>query len=328
MLAFVLKEGPPQRIACTNEATYTFLWPSFFTSAVPGARPLCRWAARRGAAVHGGLRLVQRGQSGRCAIVASRALRPGTPLVSLPLTASLSVGGAEDRKTGTFAGRWDPLEELTGAIARHLHNPRSQHRRYLEFLHDLYNTDADDDFEAGDNLLLRSRVDALYSGNAMHVRGADNAPFLDKATLESPSQRVEWIRTEALVRRVEQSLPHFAAKSAKWGASMALARAFPDDNEGLSLYPIIDFCGHSSTPNAGLRVCGTPGANRRSGVKWHDHAVPCAHLVAQRPIAKGDEVTRLFSSRPVASREDAEFWQMRWGFVPEGGQAARGHFTK
>lgn len=328
MLSFVLKDGHPRRIACTNEATYTFLWPCFFTSAVPGVRPLCRYVARRGAAVHGGVRLVMRrggnnsssgGRVGHCCLVASRDLQAGTPLISLPLSLSLSVTAAGDANGGGPAGEWDPLETLTGLVVRHLHNPHSPHRRYLELLHDLHNMDADDDdwepVVGGGG--LRAQVNELYGGNAMHAKGVDNAPFLEKETLRSLSQRVEWVRTQALVRRVEQSVPHFAAKFTRWGLSMVLARSFVDDNGGLSMYPLIDFCAHSYQPNTALRVCATPSENRRCGVRWHDAETPCVHLIAQKPLRKGDEVTRLFSPRPATSREDSEYWQMRWGFVPE-----------
>ncbi|ESL07128.1 hypothetical protein TRSC58_05189 [Trypanosoma rangeli SC58] len=311
-MEFVCREGPPRRFFCANKDTYREVWPCLFSRRVPAARLFLRWAARNGAAVHCALKL--RLHHGRgCRLVATRRIYSGRPLVSLPLALSLSAAPHEQRKS--FSCHWDSLETLTGVVVRELHNPRSFHRGYLEFLHDLYNTDTADVFT--DRISLHEELERMYMGNSMQARGVLNGPFLSKESLVSPSQRVEWVRLRSLSRRMEQSLPHFASKSVPWGMSMVLSRALGDDFGGLTLYPIIDFCLHSFEPNSVVRVMpAESGHGKGVGLRWHDTDVSCAHLVAQRDILAGESVTVMYSSRRVLSSEDAEYWKLRWGYVP------------
>lgn len=317
MLEFVVKDGPSRRIVCMNAATYTYFWPYLFSNAVPGARPLCRWAARHGAAVHGAVRLQMDHKRG-CHLRVTRAVPAGRALLSIPCALAPSVASSALR-TGTFSGRWVPLDALADLVVRHLHNRASPYRPYLEFLHDLYNSDeelAEEGSWSGRDGVLFRQLEGLYGGNAMAAKGVPNAPFLEKSMLSSPEQRVEWVRTRALQRRLEQSVPYFAAKSVSWAISMVLSRAVPDDEEGLAMYPLIDFCSHDFHPNARLVVCTTPKENQEVGVMWHDDSQPCAHLLTRRALQEGEEVTILYSARGVNSLEDQEYWQMRWGFVP------------
>ncbi|KAK7198333.1 hypothetical protein NESM_000791900 [Novymonas esmeraldas] len=326
MLEFVVTAPPSRRIVCRNEATYIYFWPYLFSREVPGALQLCRWAARRGAGVHGAVRLypseIPRAPH-RCSLKVTRHVEAGRTLISLPAPLSLCVGSPEAR-TGTFVGRYSPVESLAQLVARELHNPHSPHRAYLEFLHDLHNADTE---EAQDALLtglrydrveaLATQLDAMYGGNALQARGADNAPFLEKEQLTSASQRVEWVRLQQLQRRLEQSVPHFAAKSTAWALSMALSRAMEDDAEGRSLHPLIDFCAHSFEPNAYVCVGeACHGAGVRP-VRWAESSGDSfVHLVTRRALCPGEPVTVRWHWRPATTTEDAEFWQMRFGYVP------------
>ncbi|KAH9577383.1 SET domain [Trypanosoma melophagium] len=299
-MEFLALDGPPRRYYCGDATTSRRVWPLLFTRRVPAARPFCRWAARRGAAVHFGLRL--RLHAGRgCCVVASRDIPAGRPLVSIPTRLAPAAHNAADKR-----------ETLAAALARELHNPHSPYRPYLEFLHDVYNTDMHDRYGS-----LQEELDTLYMGNAMNAKGVENAPFIQKNTLVTPSQRVEWIRLHAMLRQIEQSLPHFASKSASWGISMTLSRAIYDDNGGLNLYPIIDFCLHSFEPNSVIRITN-PGnvKDKGIGLKGHDEKQPCVHLFSTRTITAGEPITLLYSPRRVRITEDAEYWKLRWGYVP------------
>ncbi|RNF01921.1 uncharacterized protein Tco025E_08487 [Trypanosoma conorhini] len=311
-MEFLCREGPPRRFFCANKETYREVWPCTFSRRVPAARSFLRWSARNGAAVHCALKLQLHPGRG-CRLVATRLIPAGQALISLPLTLSLSAAAHDERKS--FSHRWDPLETLTGVVVRELHNPRGFHRRYLEFLHDLYNTETAN--MATDRIWLREELEMLYMGNSMQAQGILNGPFLSKESLVTASQRVEWVRLRSLLRRMEQSLPHFVSKSVPWGMSMVLSRALCDDYGGLTLYPIIDFCLHSFTPNSLL--CVMPASSGRGngvGLRWHSTDGPCAHLLTQRAIAAGESVTLLYSPRRVLSTEDAEYWKLRWGYVP------------
>lgn len=327
MLEFVITTPPSRRIVCRNEATYIYFWPYLFSREVPGALQLCRWAARRGAAVHGAVRLQPSetpNEAHRCYLKVTRPVAAGRTLISLPAALSLSVSSPESRK-GTFIGRYSTLERLAQLLARELHNSRSPHRTYLEFLHDLHNSGTE---EVSDTLLsglhyeraavLVDQLDAMYAGNSLQARGAANAPFLDKEQLTSASQRVEWVRLQQLQRRLEQGVPHFAAKSTAWALSMALSRAMEDDAEGLSLYPLIDFCAHSLEPNAYVCVGEDERIAPVRSVRWADSSgAPLVHVVTRRLLRAGEKVTLRWHWRPVKTTEDAEFWQMRFGYVPQ-----------
>lgn len=316
MIELFLKSGPTRRLVCKNVETYTFVWPYLAASHVPGARPLCQWAARRGAAVCGGLRL-RFNDSGSCVMVVARDYPSGAALVSMPLSLCPSVAAdAATRKTAYGRGQ-EPVERLAELIVRHLHNYRSPYKAYLEFLHDYYNADGDAEGDGALTPRLSREVEVLYAGNAMRAMGERNAPFLSKASLQSPEERVFWVRTQELVRALEQRVPHFASKSAAWGVSMALARAVRDDEHGLTMYPLIDLCQHAYEPNTRLQVGLTSGQNRSLGVQWHDDTQPCAHLIATRDIAAGSVLTRLVDPMPAKSTREQEYWQMRWGYVPE-----------
>lgn len=332
MLEFFLRTQPTRRIVCRNEATFVYFWPYLFTREMPGARPLCRWAARRGAAVHGAVRLMPSetaGEAQRCFLVVTRPVAAGCALITLPSTLAVGVASTEAKK-GSFAGRYNPLESLAQVLARELHNPRSLHRPYLEFLYDLHNTDTADEQDAlfasmrYDRAgLLARQLDAMYAGNTLQARGVANAPFLSKDSLESASQRVEWVRMQQLLRRLEQSVPHFAAKSTAWGLSMALSRSMEDDGEGRTLYPLLDFATHSFNPNACVVVDGQEGAPVVRPVLWAEKptdGAPCVHLVTRRSLEAGDRVTVRWHWRTVESPEDEEFWKMRFGYVPREGR--------
>ncbi|KAG5468809.1 hypothetical protein CUR178_01645 [Leishmania enriettii] len=193
MLEFVVTTQPSRRIVCHNEATYIYFWPYLFSREVPGALQLCRWAARRGTAVHGAVRL-QPGETPsathRCYLQVTRPVAAGRTLISLPAALSLSYSSSESRR-GTFSGRYNTLEGLAQLLARELHNPHSPHRAYLEFLHDLHNTGTEETQEVLAGLrydraaVLVDQLDAMYAGNSLQARGAVNAPFLEKEQLTS-----------------------------------------------------------------------------------------------------------------------------------------------
>ncbi|ESS68448.1 hypothetical protein TCDM_02844 [Trypanosoma cruzi Dm28c] len=311
-MEFLCSEGPPRRFFCANRKTYREVWPYLLSRRVPAARSFLRWAARNGVAVHCALKL--QFHSGRgCQLVATRRIPAGRTLVSLPLTLSLSAAPPSEGKS--FVHRWDPLETLTGVVVRELHNPRGFHRRYLEFLHDLYNVDTID-MSTGRTLLHRE-LETMYMGNSMQAQGVSNGPCLPKEVFVSASQRVEWVRLHSLLRRMEQSLPHFASKSVPWGLSMVLSRALSDDYGGLTLYPIIDFCLHSFEPNSAVCFTSANSAQGKGvGLRWHDTDQFCAHLLTRRAISAGESVTLMYSPRRVVSTEDAEYWKLRWGYVP------------
>ncbi|KPI86743.1 hypothetical protein ABL78_4213 [Leptomonas seymouri] len=327
MLEFVLKTQPTRRIVCCNESTYVYVWPYLFTREVPGARPLSRWAARRGAAVHGAVRLQPSDNAAaphRCYLIVTRPVEEGRALISLPSALALGVSSTEAKK-GSFEGRYNPLESLAQLLSRELHNHRSPHRPYLEFLSDLHNTATEDEQDAllaslqyGRANTLARQLDAMYGGNTLLARGVANAPFLAKEQLVSPSQRVEWVRLQQMLRRLEQSVPHFAAKSAAWALSMALSRSMEDDEEGRTLYPLIDFCTHSFSPNACVVIDGQEDAKAVRPVQWAEtsRGGPCVHLVTRRPLRTGERVTVRWHWRPIETQEDVEFWRMRFGYVP------------
>ncbi|KEG15331.1 hypothetical protein DQ04_00111310 [Trypanosoma grayi] len=317
-MEFHCRDGPPRRFYCANRETYRGVWPCVVGRRVPAARSLFRWAARNGAAVHCALRLhLHKGRG--CCLRATRSIPIGHTLVSVPL--ALSLAAAPHSERANFAHRWDPLEELTSVVARELHNPRGFFRRYLEFLHDVYYDDDNDDLGADIHTWrasLREEIDTLYMGNSPLSYGVPNAPFLPKNSLSSASQRVEWVRLHYLLRQIEQTLPHFAAKSAVWAMSMVLSRALSDDQGGLALYPIIDFCLHSFEPNTVVRLTHPASAQHKEfGVGWHDTEQPCAHLVTRHAIEAGEALTLTYCPRRVFSTEDAEYWKLKWGFVPE-----------
>ncbi|CBH10404.1 hypothetical protein, conserved [Trypanosoma brucei gambiense DAL972] len=314
-MKFVWLDTKPQRYICANRSTYRDIWPRLASMRVPAAYSLTRWVARKGGAFHCALRLHPHRNRG-CCLVAQRPIKSGAALISVPVSLSISAftQGSDDERN--IAARWGPLEELAGTLTRELHNPSSFHRLYLEFLHDVYNSDATDQFAV--NEPLQNELDAMYMGNALHVKGVPNAPFISKSKLVTASQRADWIRIDYLRRRMEQSLPHFASKSTSWGLSMALARALRDDDGGLTMYPLIDFSLHDYEPNAMIHLthpeCHSEGS---IGGRWYDKTQPCAHLVARQTIPAGSAVTIAYSTRAAASQEDAEYWKMKWGFVPD-----------
>nr|CCD16736.1 unnamed protein product [Trypanosoma congolense IL3000] len=313
-MKFICVDTIPPRYVCANRGTYREVWPWLLSKRVPAARELARWVARRGGAVHCALQLrLHRGRG--CCLVAKRPIRPGASLVSLPAPLTISAS-MQDNSVENVVNRLGPVEELAMTVARELHNPYSDHRPYVEFLHDVYNSNSADALTAGN--ALQDELDAMYMGNAVHVNGVHNAPFLSKGSLSSPSQRGEWIRIQHLRRRMEQSLPHFASKSAAWGLSMVLSRALRNADGGcITMYPIIDFSLHSFEPNATMRLTRPEcGEDAGIGVRWHDNSQPCAHLIAQRPITAGMAVTVSYSTRPARSQEDVDYWRMKWGFVP------------
>lgn len=323
MLEFYVKTLPTRRIVCNNEATYVYLWPYFVSNAVPGAAPLCRWAARRGAAVHGAVRLYParpKDEVHRCSLRATRRIAAGQTLISLPMALSLSASCTEGNR-GTFAGQYSTIEDLAQRLARELHNRHSLHRPYLEFLLDLHNAEGEewdgDGRESGyaRASVLARQIDEMYGGNVLQARGVANAPFLLKSALRSASQRVEWVRMHELQRRLEQNVPHFASKSTCWALSMALSRGIEDDHGGRSLYPLLDFCHHSFDPNVKIVADSNDAAVRP--VRWTAaNGEPCVHLVAKKSIAANEILTLLWSSRCIKTQEDAEAWQLRFGYVP------------
>ncbi|EPY24760.1 hypothetical protein STCU_07018 [Strigomonas culicis] len=254
-----------------------------------------------------------------CRLVAARPIPAGRTLLSVPTHLSLSASAAADAR-GAFSERWAPLEELSATVARQLHDKRSTLGPYIEFLYDMYNADAEETEYLVDGpraQALQRQLDSMYAGNLLSAQAVGNAPFLSKDSFTSPEMRVEWTRLQRLARRLEQSVPHFAAKSTQWALSVVLARAIEDDQQGLSLFPFIDMCEHSFTPNASLHVATSEMENRACGLRWIDHGVPHAHLRAIRDIRAGDTITRLYSPRRAATLVDAEHWLLRWGFVPQ-----------
>ncbi|KAG8344358.1 hypothetical protein TRVL_04812 [Trypanosoma vivax] len=312
-MGFVRCSRDPRYYICTNAKTYRIACACLISRRVPAAYLLARWVMRNGGAVNSALRLqLHRGRG--CCLAPVRRVAAGKALASIPLSLTLSTV----TKTHPDGNRcsWEPLEELATELARELHNPRSFHRRYVEFLHDIYNSD---DTELASSCSLQNVLDGMYRGNALVVLGVNNAPFLEKSSLTTTAQRAEWVRVKQMLRRMEQSLPHFAAKSASWALSMALSRALPGRDGSLMMAPIIDFSLHNFDPNALLLVAQPHSEKGREivGVRWHDESRACVHLVARRAIAVGEPVSILYSPRGVTSVQDAEYWKMRWGFIPK-----------
>lgn len=319
MIEFYLNEvGKRKQLICQNKETYTYLWPLFFSWRVRGARRLCRWASRRGVVAHGGLYMKPVRRSAVCTLTTARPVAAGSPLLSIPLHLSLSASCAADVR-GAFSERWAPLEELSTTVARQLHDRKSALGPYIEFLYDMYNADTEEEetlVNEPHSQSLRRQLDFMYAGNLISAQAVCNGPYLAKDSFESPEMRVEWTRLQRLARRLEQSVPHFAAKSTQWALSVVLARAIEDDQHGLSLFPFIDMCEHSFAPNASLKMCKSEAENRACGLRWIDHAAPHVHLCAVRDIKAGETITRLYSPRKVTAQVDAEYWLLRWGFVP------------
>ncbi|EPY30130.1 hypothetical protein STCU_04221, partial [Strigomonas culicis] len=173
-----------------------------------------------------------------CRLVAARPIPAGRTLLSVPTHLSLSASAAADAR-GAFSERWAPLEELSATVARQLHDKRSTLGPYIEFLYDMYNADAEETEYLVDGpraQALQRQLDSMYAGNLLSAQAVGNAPFLSKDSFTSPEMRVEWTRLQRLARRLEQSVPHFAAKSTQWALSVVLARAIEDDQQGLPLF--------------------------------------------------------------------------------------------
>ena len=103
---------------------------------------------------------------------------------------------------------------------------------------------------------------------------------------------------------------------------MALSRTFQDSEGELSVFPFIDMCNHSSNPTAHFVVLTAERLLLRSGsaqlgVRGCRSDKPHVHLYSIRDIPAGGSVSLLYDERDVASKEDAEMWRLRYGFVPK-----------
>lgn len=336
-------ESTPRIISC-NAETYRFFWPYLFSRNIPAARPFAQWAASNGASVFPRIRLKMR-PSGRCFLTATRLIKRGTPLITLPrflcLEAAPLSNDGNSRAFVSFEERYSVIAKLTTNLARYLHNPKSEFREYVEFLYDIHNAGTEDSLSKeridwnemfckpsplqqtgvisfSNQNALQQQLEVFYSGNVVHSKGVHNAPFLLKETFKTPFGRVEWSRMQRLLREVKQGVPHFAAPSVSWALSMVLSRSFGSQLSigKLIMCPFIDFCEHSYNPNSAISFSHATKENRKLGVLWHDDEVPCVHLRSTRDIAKGEPITVLYSSRPSVSPEDREYWQVYWGFIP------------
>lgn len=323
-------------------------WVPLFCRRARYALPLCRWAARGGAAVHPALALLRKDTptststnnnsteaagffaKGNC-VAACAALPKGTPLMSVPLRLCLVT-------EETYGA--DAVEEATQVIARGLHDSASPWQKYFEFLHDTYN---DDDVADWGDEAFASEIDELLGGNSMRIVGVRNAPFLDPSELRSGRGRVEAQRAKMLVRRLQQSLPHFAAGAAAWALSMALSRCIHSllpTEEGVAavgdaspshtrrrqrrevhMFPLIDLCNHSFHPTARCEI--VTDCSENGGPRLHlgcTPRAPFAHLFAARDIAKGQEVTCQYDAGGDHGGGGVEWrhdkWLLNWGFVP------------
>lgn len=301
------RRQPHRRLQCADKETYQYLWPIIFTRRLPGALPLCRWASRQGCEVRALLRLGMK-EPGRCCLISRGTLRPGAVLVSIPRGLCLDFSGQDNRPhwcSQCCDGQLGAISVLTRSLVRHLHDPQSSIRHYVEFLYDFHNQSEDHvDVEP----CLQRRLDELYAGNVLNAKGVANAPFLSRADITSPILRVELGRLHGLLREIQQSVPHFAASSVPWAMSMALSRSMViPGSKFLSMIPLIDFAGHSSTPNALVR---------QTLLSHKAEASHCIQLVASREIKKGEAVTVMYSPRPSTSPCDKEYWKLFRGFIP------------
>lgn len=346
-LDYVVKRQTPMsipRILCCNAETYRFFWPHLFSRSVPAVKSFARWAAGHGACVFPGVRLKMKA-SGSCCLVATRFIKCGTPLASIPRFLCLEAPSPSDERYSSsvaYEEKYSVLADMTNRLTRHLHDPSSQYSPYVEFLYDVHNIGGEEAISKGglntagiesaafsnlsqagklsyfNQVKLREQLEAFYSGNVVHAKGVPNAPFLFKDDLKTPFGRVEWRRLKQLLREVQQGVPHFAAPSVPWALSMVLSRAIANQTSrhGIIMCPFIDFCEHSYTPSAALHFSHTQKENKKLGVVWHNDDVPCIHLRSVRDIGKGEPITVVYSSQPHILPEDQDYWQVYRGFIP------------
>lgn len=338
--------GSTPRIICSKPETYRFFWPHLFSRSVPAIKSFAQWTASHGASVFPRIRLKMK-PSGRCFLSATRFIKGGTALVSIPRYLCLEVNTISDERYSHSPVRceewYNMIADMASQLARHLHDPKSEYRPYVELLCDIHNIDSEGEtckegvstttlhslpYSAPthpgnlsylNQQALQQQLEAFYSGNVVHAKGVSNAPFLCRKSLETPFGRVEWRRLQRVLREVQQGVPHFAAPSVPWALSMVLSRSIRNQVSlgGPVMCPIIDFCEHSYIPNAALAFSYTQKENRKLGVLWHDSAVPCVHLRSVRDISRGEHISILFSSRPQALPEDRDYWRVYRGFIPK-----------
>jgi hypothetical protein len=243
--------------------------------------------------------------------------------MSIPLTICATTS-AEDRSVNS-TGTTTPLEQMCHFFSRGVADARSPWATYVQFIHDSYNADEEDELE-GDGEAQQA-LEGYLGGNRIRALGVRNAPFLQRGDVGTPRARAEWVRYHRLQRHVEQTVPHFACSMVAWGLSMALSRTFADEEGELTFLPLIDLCNHSSNPNVNVFVATSEilKVHRLTAIKGkgtfgvpgcRGHERPHAHLYAARDIAAGDELTLLYDERGTSSDEDAEMWRLRYGFVP------------
>lgn len=340
VLDYIIKTVSPsgkKRLISCNDETYRFFWPYAVTSHLAGARPLCRWLAKMGTSVNGAIRVRMR-PTGRCYLYANRPIPANTPLVSIPRSLVIEACSAADdlhphSRSCSFEGRYSAIAVMTGQLVRDLHDSKSIHRRYAEFLYDIHNVEEDDELSqmylmkngkqqlsAKEFFALKEQLEDFYAGNVLHANGVPNAPFMAKEELETASGRLEWVRLRRLVREVQHGVPHFAAPSVPWALSMVLARSIASQGSTgrLAMCPLIDMCDHSYHSNAILRdVTSQKSNNKRIGVPGHDFSSPCLHLFSARDIRKNESISVLYSARTTSTPADRDYWRINWGFVPQ-----------
>lgn len=292
---------------------------------------MSQWASRNGVKIHPALRLVSRGEKG-IGVVTLRGLSSGTPVMSVPLKLALASSN-EDRQT-LFLGMTSPREQLSHMFVRGLVDPTCQWKKYFEFLHDTHNLESEEE-EAILNSSpgLIDAVDEVMDGNALVMSGVPNAPFLDKKLLTEAKHRVQWVRWQQARRDLEQAVPHYAAQAAAWGISMVLSRSIPCPEEMCDsaaqeymVVPFVDFLNHNGRtpsakciftfpPSAGSlrrhRTVATRSAPATVGMVNHNAAEPHVHVVVERDVKPGAEITICYSDVT-----DPEHWLLNWGFIP------------
>ena len=155
----------------------------------------------------------------------------------------LDSDGSSIRGDSTMNPMSSPaLSQLVEKAARGLHSTGYPFRPYLEFLHDLHNSnetvdvvapdgDIGDSFKPVDPFkLAQKEIDEMTLGNELNIRGVENAPFLVPSDVQSSRARASVAWAHQSLKQMSLGLPHFCAGSALWAQSMVLSRGFTVDS--------------------------------------------------------------------------------------------------
>lgn len=323
------RPGYRPRLVCTSREAQVAVWPYAFSSVTRPALGVAQWAGRNGALVHPALRLVPLQQRG-FGVISLRDLTAGTPLMSIPMRIALATS-AEDRQHA-FIGARSPVEQLSHMVARGLVDATCPWTKYLQYLHDTHNMDADEALEQHEQ--LQQEVDRIVGGNALVMNGVSNAPFMEKHELATAKYRVQWVRLREACRELQQAVPHFASQAAAWALSMSLSRSVAIDEGERMIMPLLDALNHDPNPTAHFvvvkarpkgRLLNESRALQRLGMANHNRSEDHCHLVAVRNIRAGREVTLRYSDQEADDNEGQDFWRLTYGFVPQKSKRSRIH---